>query len=388
MASTPGARSVFTAAAMCAVLATAASLAVAVRTGANLTVLAAVGETHEPPLWRDGRLPDWTAVQRGQDGYDGQYYLVMALEPLGADPAIPAARRQRLLFPLLGWLLSAGDPELAVYALAAVGVAAAGIGGLFAGLWLRERGLAAWWATLAGANAGVLLGAQYLCPDGLMICLLMVSVWLIGRDRWVAATLAMAGATLAKEAALVPWLGAVLGLAWHREDRRARLLVLAPLPWIVWVCLLSFRMGEFAPAWNVQDQLGAPGAAWLAALIEPLRDPGARAIGPCVLALAAPIGIVLAAQRLRGPEPLVASAALVTAVSAFGWAPAVWDHVVGAARNMAPLLLLGVLLSAAAPRRWPALGFASLALASSTLAIVRAFALGAVPEIALAVSLR
>lgn len=62
-------------------------------------------------------LPDST-------GYDGQFYYRIALNPLtrekvefGIDMGSPRYRHQRIIYPLLGWLFSFGEPLLVVYSL-------------------------------------------------------------------------------------------------------------------------------------------------------------------------------------------------------------------------------------------------------------------------------
>jgi hypothetical protein len=78
------------------------------------------------------RLPDVVSVYMGSGGYDGQFYFRLALNPFtrayedfGIALDVPAYRQQRILYPLLTWLLSLGGrPALAVWAMIAINVAA------------------------------------------------------------------------------------------------------------------------------------------------------------------------------------------------------------------------------------------------------------------------
>jgi hypothetical protein len=70
--------------------------------------------------------PQQTFVFKGELGYDGQQFLSIALDPfLKQDGTIaaldhPSYRYRRILYPLLGYLLGLGSPELIPHALVGI----------------------------------------------------------------------------------------------------------------------------------------------------------------------------------------------------------------------------------------------------------------------------
>src|SRR5215467_16340829 len=71
------------------------------------------GTRHYDPVSAD---PGLRSIRNGP-GYDGQYYYRLAIEPFSRKPIdhgiafdSPAHRQQRILYPLLAWLISAGKP--------------------------------------------------------------------------------------------------------------------------------------------------------------------------------------------------------------------------------------------------------------------------------------
>jgi hypothetical protein len=80
-------------------------------------------------------------------GYDGQYYYRIALNPLtheqtdfGIQIDNPRYRHQRILYPLLAWIVSFGSPSLIIYSLILVNFLALLIIGYSAGCYAKLAG--------------------------------------------------------------------------------------------------------------------------------------------------------------------------------------------------------------------------------------------------------
>jgi hypothetical protein len=172
------------------------------------------------------------------NGYDGQWFLGLAYDPLlrghladGFD--MPRYRARRPLFAMAGWVFAAGRPAAIPVALLAVELLAVAVGCAAVGRVLAAYGRSRWWglgfALIPGVAVGVMFGTAE--PLGLALAALGLSLVLDG--RMAAAGLAFAAAGLTKEtflafaAAAAGWLllrsGRALG-----ERVRSALLITAP----------------------------------------------------------------------------------------------------------------------------------------------------------------
>jgi hypothetical protein len=179
---------------------------------------------------------------------------------------IAPVRQLRIFYPLLGWLLTAGDAFWLLWALPAINLAAiAGIAAAGAALAIRH-GWNAWWGFLLpiAVNAGLpalrdltdVLSTLALC--GLLL------MWLTRAPLWGAA-LAGTAALFSREQNLLILL-LLIGAAWW-QDRRPLAWTLAAViaAWSGWVVTLRLMYGDwpFIPA-------GAAFTAPFAGMIEAL----------------------------------------------------------------------------------------------------------------------
>src|SRR5262249_26335544 len=141
-------------------------------------------------------------------GYDGQWYLGLAYDPLLLDGAastfdMPRYRARRPLASQLGWLLAAGQAPAIPAALLAVGLLATGLGCAAAGRLLAGHGLSRWWGLAFAAVPGGVVGVMFGTAEPVALGLAAVGLSLAGEGRMLAAGMAFAAAGLAKE----PYLG-------------------------------------------------------------------------------------------------------------------------------------------------------------------------------------
>ena len=112
-------------------------------------------------------------VYPGQDGYDGQYYLALGLDPLLSRQASVAAldnplyRSRRILYPASGFFLAAGHPHLLPFVLIGLNLAA------FISLVWTAEGL--WSRPSSHSSEGLLT----LCLTGAWISLLFATAELV-----------------------------------------------------------------------------------------------------------------------------------------------------------------------------------------------------------------
>ncbi len=138
------------------------------------------------------------------NGYDGQWFLGQAYDPLLLDGAatsfdMPRYRARRPLASMLGWLLAAGQSPAIPAALLSVGLLATGLGCAATGRLLAGHGVSRWWGVGFAAIPGVVVGVMFGTAEPLALGLSALGLSLATDRRVLAAGLAFAGAGLAKE---------------------------------------------------------------------------------------------------------------------------------------------------------------------------------------------
>lgn len=150
------------------------------------------------------------AVQTHGYGYDGQFYYLLALDPLSPHAALPGARfdiaayrAQRILYPLVVWALSlGGHAALVPVMLVVVNLAAVTAIGAIGALLARRLGVRPLWGLLLAFYPGLLVSvAGDLAEPLAMACALGATLCALRRPqpRWVWATVLLSLAVLARE---------------------------------------------------------------------------------------------------------------------------------------------------------------------------------------------
>jgi hypothetical protein len=206
-------------------------------------------------------------------GYDGQWYLALAYDPLLLRQDLtrqfdnPRYRAGRPLQGWLGWLLAAGRPGAIPLGLLALGPLAVGVGCAATARILSAFGRSPAWglgfALVPGVWAGVALATAE--PLGLALAALGLSLVL---DRRVGlAGLAFAGATLTKETYLAFAVAAGLHLLLDRSaapPARLRAAALALVPGLAalagWWLYLVTRVPVY------------PDRGWVGVVVLPFTD--------------------------------------------------------------------------------------------------------------------
>ena len=113
-----------------------------------------------------------------QLGYDGQYYLFMALDPANARYYLddPSYRWSRPLYPIASRLIAVGDPSVIPVVMLLVNLLAAGVGtGVVARILSRKRE-SPWFALLYGLAPGMALGVHRDLTEPLSFALCVLGV--------------------------------------------------------------------------------------------------------------------------------------------------------------------------------------------------------------------
>jgi hypothetical protein len=243
-------------------------------------------------------------------GYDGQFYFRLALNPFthtqtdyGIKLDTPARRQQRILYPLLAWLLSFATPYFVPAVLIALNALALCLLGWLGGVYFQARGRHALWGALFALYPGFLLTLRADVPEALEVALLLTSLLLVQRGRHAAATIALVLAVLTKETALLAALAAALVYLMQVRKGQTRTLkwfyFAAPLVvFIIWQVTL-FRVWGELPVWAGRVEYGVPFGGIVRALGAVLRTETPGRLRTLV-ALPALCGfILLGASQLR-----------------------------------------------------------------------------------------
>lgn len=215
-------------------------------------------------------IPGHVSVQPKSDGYDGQFYYRLALDPFTREQTAfgmtldrPVYRQQRIFYPFMVWALSWGRPHLIPAVMIAVNYLAlcglAWVGARFAqsvkqhALWgLAFPGYAGFVLTLAKDLAEILTGF-----------LLLQALWLLRRGRqWMAAVL-LTLAVLSRETALLVAIGVLGDVLINRAGgRRSRahawpVFLMPLLVWALWQWMLLTRWGAL-PSVSGHGNIGMP----------------------------------------------------------------------------------------------------------------------------------
>jgi len=183
-------------------------------------------------------------VSNGSKGYDGQFYVQMALDPLLRDPATdramdnPPLRARRILLGWTAYVLGLGRPAWIVQVFALQNVVAWLALSVVLRRWFdltTARGVSLWLATLF--SGGLMVSVRLSLLDGPSLLLLAVAVAAAESNRHWIASVAVGIAGLARETNVLGALAWVDPRAWSNRRavlRQIGLLILALAPLAIW----------------------------------------------------------------------------------------------------------------------------------------------------------
>lgn len=242
---------------MCAALTTATAfgwqaLVVHYSYDAKWTGLFCIGERSNVPPELDHpglyRFP-------GSPGHDGQFYYLIAHDPLarrGFGPYVdnPSLRWRRILVPALAYTLAAGRPEAIPAAYVAIVLASVFLGSY----WLSTFCARAGWSPLGGALfltiPAVAVTLDRMTVDA-PLAALCIGFALHGSRKPSRKTYAiLAAAPLIRETGLVLHAAFCLRQTIDRRFREAGLGMITALPWLAWEVFLRLRLPADGTSWT------------------------------------------------------------------------------------------------------------------------------------------
>lgn len=300
-------------------------------------------------------------------GYDGQYYRLLAYDPLlrrGAAAFLdaPALRARRILIPWLAYTLAFGRPAAIDPAFILVILASIFCGVFFLARIMALRGMPPALALLFLAIPATLIAIDTMTVDVSLAALTIFFVWtsITGRARlqW----LALAASCLVRETGLLLVAACVLSAVLRRQFRQAAFFLASAIPALLWFSYVQHAIPPLArsPALIPRWLLPTPQIGVLQRALHPPLYPNlAPAVQRIVqtldvlslLATAALAILALFLVRSIRPDPqraaLALFAAFLLAVSNIGF----WTTPYGYGRPFAPLFALLLATDAVSSRR-------------------------------------
>jgi hypothetical protein len=201
------------------------------------------------------KVPAGLTVIPNIGGYDGIWFYRLAINPFtsvqtahGIRMDNPPYRQQRVMYPLIVWLLSFGNISWITWLLVIVNILAAAVMAGFAGSFAKRFGLHALWGVLVPLYPGFVLTFSRDLAEIVTAAFAMGAIWAIASRRNMVAALLLTCAVLTREPTLL--LAFALAAAWliervlHRERRIGAITFSLPIAvYTVWQFFLAIRWG-------------------------------------------------------------------------------------------------------------------------------------------------
>ena len=154
------------------------------------------------------KAPHGLAIRSGA-GFDGQFYYRLALQPWNMAWSAHgitfdfAYRRQRITYSWFAWVFSGGQSAAVPYVLVGINIAMLGLMGFVCGTWAKSLGRHALWGLLPAGYFGMVWSLDRDLTEITAITLVVAGIVAWRHRRFLVAGLALSGAVLARETALL-----------------------------------------------------------------------------------------------------------------------------------------------------------------------------------------
>lgn len=219
-------------------------------------------------------------------GYDGQFYFRMAMAPFDfAHHALGVTfdsvfRMQRIVYPLVSWILSVGSPHLLLFVLPLVNLAAlAGLAWVLASFAVTS-GKHPLFGLLVALYPGYALSLGRDLTEPLAGFTLMLGLYLLDRRRYLPAALVLGVSVLTREtgtivvmAVGIAWLIGVLRGRWEESPRGLFLAAAVPtVAFFAWQEVVRSQAGHFVLTGFAESNLGVPFGQLISGIVTRLTS--------------------------------------------------------------------------------------------------------------------
>jgi len=188
-------------------------------------------------------------VTFNSDGYDGQYYYEIALDPFSRQvDNIDSAcyRHARILFPVMAFLLSGGDPDLLLWVMPLINLAAVMATAWLGALLASHFGRSVWWGLLLPIAVNSVTPAFRDMTDSLatLATVGLLTAWILEWPIWALVCWGVAG-VLSREQNITVVLILLLQAVAFRRWRHLAGLGSVVVIWTVWLTILHAVYGAW-----------------------------------------------------------------------------------------------------------------------------------------------
>jgi hypothetical protein len=250
------------------------------------------------------------------NGYDGQFYWGVAVDPLATGSVHHAFdkasyRYGHPLFGWVGWLFSAGQPQAVPAVLAIAGIISLFVAAATAASLGIGRGRFGWEGLFVALNPGLVYAAAHELAEPLATALLLGAFSAVVRRRTVTTWVLLALLPLAKEQLVLVLLAVCVWELRERRPKRAAIFATASIPALAWWTYARIVFGAWFTTGTTA--LGFPFFGWERSFSgtlghEKARYMGTRLDGVGLAALTALLLLIvlgtLIAVRRNGPLEL------------------------------------------------------------------------------------
>lgn len=323
------------------------------RSGFDASSFVTAGDMYCDPA----AAPRNLTVLQNSGGYDGQFYYRLALDPFtsrrtdfGISLDIPSYRHQRILYPFMTWVMSAGSADLAPWAMLLINYAALCLLGWLGGVCAQTFKQHALWGLFLPLYPASLFSLTRDLVELLEVTLLVGSLLLLHRGRPIWGAILLTLAVLTKETALVVAVAAapayIFGWRGGQQERKRWYYFTLPIViFLIWQIALRINWGEF-PVLAAKSNLGVPFTGFISLLLDTsgFQTPLERRLFPeLILLIVFAFGVIWGLRSTTAPRHEIFSwllyMALAFSLSRFVWADD-WAYL----RALSEFCVLGIMI--------------------------------------------
>lgn len=196
-------------------------------------------------------VPPGITLRTDIEGYDGTAFYRLALDPFtraatayGITLDVPVYRQQRILYPLLAWLLAFGRAQNVPWTLVIVNLlAAAGLGAAGAAL-ADAAGRHPLWGLLFPLYPGFIYSVSRDLAEALACAFAVAAIAAIARKRYVLAGIFLGCAVLTRETLLGLAIAWLIAWAWSRVRGGFVVFAIPAAAYATWQLILRAMWGK------------------------------------------------------------------------------------------------------------------------------------------------
>lgn len=197
-------------------------------------------------------------VVYNNDGYDGQYFYINALNNLKTPESFELTLRyQRIIYPALALLLAFGNISYLPFVLILINLAAVVLSSYFLVLILRKYNANLNLIYLWSFNIGMILCLARDLTSPLMFLFLITALYFIENKKMLFASVLFLLAALTRETALTIIIPSLLFFIWKKELKTASILFLSLIFYFAWQLYLYLQFGAW-PIFMTGSQISFP----------------------------------------------------------------------------------------------------------------------------------